>query len=232
MNIPSRPTFIVAAVLLMTPAIAPPVAWAQTPAQMEYERQQREYWRQQEQQRQEQQRQQQIMNENARRQQEESRRFNAPTPQSQSPTPGYPGSQGYQGGTRQTAPQQQALRSNATAATAAAKWALVDRSPDRGGAVIYGDPVTLQRSGNLARMWTLWDYKTTQVVEGKRLLSAKWQDEFDCKAGRMRNISITGFSGNMGKGAVVGYGNSAFPWESVAPGSIKDDLRKFACGKK
>jgi hypothetical protein len=230
MNFPSHSAFIAAAMLLMTPAIAPPVAWAQTPAQMEYERQQREYSRQQEQQRQEQQRQQQQMNENARRQQEEGNRWNAPT--RQSPTPSYQGSPGYQGGTRQTAPQQQALRSNATAATAAAKWAVVDRSPDRGGAVVYGDPVTLQRSGNLARMWTLWDYKTTQVVEGKRLLSTKWQDEFDCKAGRMRNISITGFSGNMGKGAVVGYGNSAFPWESVAPGSIKDDLRKFACGKK
>jgi hypothetical protein len=43
---------------------------AQTPAQMEYERQQREYWRAQEQQRQEQQRQQQLMQDNARRQQE------------------------------------------------------------------------------------------------------------------------------------------------------------------
>ena len=123
MNIPSRSTFIAAAIVLMTPAIAPPVAWAQTPAQMEYERQQREYSRQQEQQRQEQQRQQQLMNENARRQQEESRRLNAPTPQSQ--TPSYQGSPGYQGGTRQTAPQQQALRSNATAATAAAKWAFI-----------------------------------------------------------------------------------------------------------
>ena len=47
-------------------------AWSQTPAQMEYDRQQREYWRAQEQQRQEQQRQQQIMDENARRQQQES----------------------------------------------------------------------------------------------------------------------------------------------------------------
>lgn len=47
-------------------------ASAQTPAQMEYDRQQREYWRQQEQQRQEQQRQQQLMNENAARQQQES----------------------------------------------------------------------------------------------------------------------------------------------------------------
>lgn len=69
---------------------------AQTPAQLEYERQQREYWRQQEQQRQEQQRQQQIMQENARRQQEESSRINAPTGQS----PGSPATQGSFGGTQ------------------------------------------------------------------------------------------------------------------------------------
>jgi hypothetical protein len=47
---------------------------AQTPAQMEYERQQREYRQQQEQQRQDQQRLQQLQNDNARRQQEESNR--------------------------------------------------------------------------------------------------------------------------------------------------------------
>jgi hypothetical protein len=50
---------------------------AQTPAQMEYDRQQREYRLQMQRQAEEQQRQQQIMNENARRQQEESRRLNS-----------------------------------------------------------------------------------------------------------------------------------------------------------
>lgn len=70
---------------------------AQTPAQMEYERQQREYWRQQEQQRQEQQRLQQLQNDNARRQQEESSRFMRGTapgphdPSTSSPTPGVGG---------------------------------------------------------------------------------------------------------------------------------------------
>ncbi len=58
-------------------AAAVGVSYAQTPAQMEYERQQREYSRQQEQQRQEQQRQQQLMQDNARRQQQESSRINA-----------------------------------------------------------------------------------------------------------------------------------------------------------
>jgi hypothetical protein len=66
-------------ILLMITALASAVpALAQTPAQMDYERQQREYWRQQEQQRQEQQRQQQLMQDNARRQQEESARFLRP----------------------------------------------------------------------------------------------------------------------------------------------------------
>jgi hypothetical protein len=74
------------AALLTAVIIAPQGARAQTPAQIEYDRQQREYWRQQEQQRQEQQRQQQQMNENARRQQEEMRQLNAPT--GKSPTPG------------------------------------------------------------------------------------------------------------------------------------------------
>jgi hypothetical protein len=48
------------------------LAQAQTPAQMDYDRQQRDYWRAQEQQRQEQQRPQQIQQENAARQQQES----------------------------------------------------------------------------------------------------------------------------------------------------------------
>ncbi len=78
----------------MTLAAAVGMSSAQTPAQLEYERQQREYWRQQEQQRQEQQRQQQIMQDNARRQQEESSRINAPA------SSGQP-----QGGATSSAPQ-------------------------------------------------------------------------------------------------------------------------------
>jgi hypothetical protein len=65
-------------------AIMPKAAWAQTPAQMEYERQQREYRQQMERQQQERQRLQQLMNENARRQQEESSRFNSPVGQNPS----------------------------------------------------------------------------------------------------------------------------------------------------
>ena len=80
----------------MTLTAAVGVGSAQTPAQMEYERQQREYRQQLERQREQQQQQQQLMNENARRQQEQSSRVNAPAPQ-----PGYaPPTQGSSGGTQ------------------------------------------------------------------------------------------------------------------------------------
>ena len=66
---------LLASATLLAGAVS--TSYAQTPAQMEYDRQQREYRLQMERQQQEQQRQQQLMNENARRQQEESRRLNA-----------------------------------------------------------------------------------------------------------------------------------------------------------
>ena len=71
----------------MTLTAAVGIGSAQTPAQMEYERQQREYRQQLERQREQQQQQQQLMNENARRQQEQSSRINAPAGQSPSYAP-------------------------------------------------------------------------------------------------------------------------------------------------
>lgn len=222
MNIPSRSAFIAAAILLMAPAITPQHGWAQTPAQMEYERQQREYRLQLERQREQQQQQQKLMNENARRQQEESRRLN--TPMGQSPTPS------YQGATPQTAPRQPAARTEATAATAAAKWVKIESSPS--GRDIYADSVTILRSGNTAKMWDMRDFKTAQVVQDTRFSSFKAQHEYDCKSARMRNLSVTAFSGHMGEGQALRSGNTRLTWEAVAPGSTEEVLLKVACAKK
>ena len=81
----SRPAISVLTGIALTAAVG--ISSAQTPAQMEYERQQREYRLQQERQREQQQQQQQLMNENARRQQEQSSRSNAPAGQSPSYAP-------------------------------------------------------------------------------------------------------------------------------------------------
>src|SRR4051795_4377937 len=85
---------LLASATLLAGAVS--ASYAQTPQQMEYERQQREYRLQMERQQQEQQRQQQIMQENARRQQEEMNRLNRPAPSNpvysppgSTPTPNY-----------------------------------------------------------------------------------------------------------------------------------------------
>src|SRR5258705_12025861 len=193
MNTPSRSTFLAATMLLMILAIVREGAWAQTPAQMEYERQQREYRQQQERQQQEQQRQQQLMNENARRQQEESRRLNAPM--GQSPTPG------YQGATPQMAPRQSGPQLNLTPAIADAEWSEIGSHKDKGGIDIYAARSTIRRSGNLVKIWEMFDYKTAQVVEGRRFLSFKQHLEYDCKGQRQRHLSVTAFAGHKGQGA-------------------------------
>ena len=222
MNIPSRSAFVAAAILLMALAVTSQHGWAQTPAQMEYERQQREYRQQQERQRQEQQQLQQLMNENARRQQEESRRLNAPA--SQSPTPS------YQATTPQTAPRQPGARTDATAVTAAAKWVKIQSSP--GGRDVYAHSDTIVRSGSTAKMWDMRDFKTAQVVQGTAFLSFKAQHEYDCKSSRMRNLSVTAFSGHMGEGRSLRSENTRLAWEAVSPGSTEENLLKIACAKK
>ena len=76
----SRSAIRVLTGMALTAAVG--ISAAQTPQQMEYERQQREYRQQLERQREQQQQQQQLMNENARRQQEQSNRINSPAGQS------------------------------------------------------------------------------------------------------------------------------------------------------
>jgi hypothetical protein len=224
MNILSRSPFIAGTMLLMVMPIVTQDVLAQTPAQMEYERQQREYRQQMERQQQEQQRQQQIMNENARRQQEESRRLNAPM--GQSPTPAYPGA------TPQITPRQSGAQVNLTPAIADAEWSEIGSHTDRGGVDIYAARSTIRRSGNLVKIWEMFDFKTAQVVEGRRFISHKQLMEYDCKVERKRMLAVTAFTGHKGKGVVVESDNTPLPWETVDRSSVADVLRKFACDGK
>src|SRR5262249_33964717 len=192
MNIFSRSAFTANALLVTVLASSPQGVWAQTPQQMEYERQQREYRQQQERQQQEQQRQQQLMNENARRQQEESRRLNAPT--SPSSTPGYQGQRptpGYQGAAPQGTPGRSRTQETPPVVTTAADWVSTCSSPAYGGTDVYVARSTISRSGNLVKMWDMYDFKTTQTADGKHYLSAKNQHEYDCKGKRRRMLSTT-----------------------------------------
>ena len=224
----ANPRLILVAATILFPvlALAPQGVKAQTPSQMEHERQQREDWRQQEQQRQEQQRQQQLMNENARRQQEESSRLNAPTGQAPAPA--------YQGTPPQSAPRRQGPPADVAAAVAAAEWEEIGTSL-KGESTFYAARSTIHRSGNLAKMWEMIDNKTATMIEGKPVLSVRNLMEYDCKGSRRRMLAATAYAGHLGKGTVVGSENFPPPYQWHVVGAndgYAQHFLKLACGGK
>ena len=111
-----------------------------------------------------------------------------------------------------------------------AAWELVS-GDDAAKLTVYVDRDTIQRKGNLAKMWQLYDYKSVQTVAGDSLLSIQRHNEYDCTAERTRMLAYTWFSSNMGKGRVVYKTAEEQQWEPVVPRSINQSLWKVACSK-
>ena len=122
-----------------------------------------------------------------------------------------------------------------TAATpdagAALQWTLLGSSGANGGMDIYVARASIRRSGDLARMSDLWDFKTTHRFEGKPFLSARNQYEYDCANGRRRMLSTSGYSGHMGQGSVIGSGQQVGAWEPVGTSGPLHEYWKVACAR-
>ena len=87
------------------------------------------------------------------------------------------------------------------------------------------------------KMWRLDDYKTVQQVwVGGNLtdyLSLIVLNEYDCKKGTVRLISLSFYPQNMGKGNVVySENNLKNGFVEIVPNSIIETLFKIACGEK
>lgn len=111
-----------------------------------------------------------------------------------------------------------------------AEWELAS-GDDSAKLTVYVDRDTIQRNGNLSKMWQLYDYKTVQTVAGDSLLSIQRYNEYDCTGGRTRMLAYTWFSSNMGRGRVVYKTAEEQPWASIVPRSIDQTLWKVACSK-
>ena len=118
----------------------------------------------------------------------------------------------------------------AVSGAAMAEWVEIDRDDDNSHHV---DPATIRRSGSMVKMWTLLDYKTIQsLAPGVSMLSMKTQDEYDCSEVRSRKLYATLYSGKMGGGTVIATSNVTDEWRPISPQTIRENLWKFACGKK
>ena len=112
--------------------------------------------------------------------------------------------------------------------SAAAGWVEVDSDEST---TFYIDPTTIQRDGNLVKMWELLDYKAARVRNKVMYVSSKTQSEYDCKDEQLRTLSLSLHPRNMAGGKSVYGSNVADHWRPVPPGGAIEVLWKIACGK-
>jgi hypothetical protein len=202
--------------MLMVVAVAPLGALAQTPQEQDAARRLQQNDPNDERLR---------MNDAARRMQQNDP-SGAPM-QGQGAMPAYPGG-------APPMPARPKAQVDATAATAGAEW-VPARGYQEPSATVYAARSTIHRSGNLVKMWGMYDFKTARSFEGKQYLSLKNQMEHDCAGARGRLLSSTAYSDHMGKGRVVISDTSFSPaWQTVRPGSGSpaEALAKIACAGK
>ena len=126
----------------------------------------------------------------------------------------------------------------ATTAAAAAdtgatlQWTLLGSSVANGGMDVYVAPASIRRSGDHARMLGLFDFKTRQVIDGKAFFSARNEYEYDCARPRQRMVTMAGFSGRMGKGAIVDSSDVPLPWEPVGSSGPAYEHWQVACKRR
>jgi hypothetical protein len=106
----------------------------------------------------------------------------------------------------------------ATSGNAMAEWI---KHSDSGDFSAYIELSTISKSGDLAKMWTLRDYKVSQNFNGRKWLSIKTRQEFNCKNMQVRSLEVTLYSNNMGKGSVVKTEALNSNWDVINPDKLR-----------
>jgi len=84
-----------------------------------------------------------------------------------------------------------------------ADWHFIGRTPEFS---MYGDPTTIQRTGSIAKVWVMGDYKAVQSSRFPPPLlwlnyqSVKELKEYDCANGWHRTVRTAIFTGRLSKG--------------------------------
>lgn len=118
-----------------------------------------------------------------------------------------------------------------TACNAVTKWVEVGRNST---VTSYANPATIRKTGNWVKMWHISEWHTgTQVTNnGKSFISAKIQQEYDCKEQQSRQLAYSLHSDYMGGGESVYSESNSDKWKPVSPESTEEVLWKFACKKR
>jgi hypothetical protein len=98
---------------------------------------------------------------------------------------------------------------------------------------IYLDQRSLQRNGDLARVYHLTDFVTAQWVDERTVVgSIRVLVEYDCAQPRLRTIALEAYSEQMGEGRLVRSEQKPdAEWEGIAPDGTGENVRKMVCKK-
>lgn len=112
-----------------------------------------------------------------------------------------------------------------TAAPARPKWMKV---AEFNSANHYIDPATIRRDGQIRGVWV--------VIDGKErdkdgVMSWRALEEYDCKQGRYRLFSPTGYSEPMARGNVLRGEIGSGKWTDIAPNTPAEVKRRLVCAK-
>jgi len=95
----------------------------------------------------------------------------------------------------------------------------------------YLDQRSVQRDGDLVRVFQLTDFATAQWVDERTVVgSIRSLVEYDCSQPRARTLSLEAYSEQMGEGRLVASEQKPdADWNGVAPGGIGENTRKLIC---
>lgn len=105
-----------------------------------------------------------------------------------------------------------------------AEWVEIGKSKDF---TVYVDPVSISRSGDTVKIWSLHDYESAQ--ESVPYMSSTLEREHDCKEKQARQLFLVFYSKNMGRGGTIWKDTEAHDWLPVTSGTIKESVWKYAC---
>jgi hypothetical protein len=111
------------------------------------------------------------------------------------------------------------------ATPAKAEWVLFTETSR---SVVYLDPATLHKEGNLRSVSVLTDLKT-QGPSGQRSMRTLY--EYDCGKKQSRGLSISSHSGPMATGDIIARYDAPDAWSDVLPGTASESILRFVCAR-
>jgi hypothetical protein len=116
--------------------------------------------------------------------------------------------------------------------SALAEWTRFASNPSQ-KMTAYIDPATIERAGNIVRIWVLLDFEQVQMPRDHPAFSSfRSQKEFNCGKEQLRLRAVVAYSGNMGSGDVVeDIAGSTEEWSAIPSNSLDAGFYRAACEK-